>query len=226
MKNKKIIRIISVFLIAAVSSLFLINYYSGQNSNNQNTYKVYNNERYDNDKILGNINASLTLIEYGSLTCIHCANFHTNEFVTLKNEFIDTGKIKYIYRHFPLDKVALVLSYVAEKIPEKNYYDFIMDIYKDQDSLRSLNSTEYLKKVTNKYLTEDELNKILNDPNGEALIDKIVSNKAKFIEKFEVEGTPTFYLYGPNNLNMKLSKDNVKDIITSLNKTGINLNNK
>ena len=60
----------------------------------------------DQDRILGDPKAKVTIIEYASLTCPHCATFHTGTLPELKKKYIDTGKVRFVYRHFPLDRFA------------------------------------------------------------------------------------------------------------------------
>ncbi len=58
------------------------------------------------DVVMGEANAPVTIIEYASMTCSHCANFHTTTYPEMKKKYIDTGKVKYILREFPLDPLA------------------------------------------------------------------------------------------------------------------------
>ena len=64
------------------------------------------------DVVQGKADAPVTIIEYASMTCGHCANFHNNTYPELKKKYIDTGKVRYILREFPLDPLAAVLSYL------------------------------------------------------------------------------------------------------------------
>ena len=184
----------------------------------------------DTDKILGNKDADLTLIEYSSLTCIDCADFHTNEFVTLKNEFIDTGKIKYIYRHFPLNAMDIHLAYIAESIPNENYYDFIMDIYNNQDKIGSLTNTKSSKEkaektareMTEKYVSNEEMDNILEETTeNKAILNRIFTEKFVFEKKYDIKKTPTFYLINSGSLNLKLEADEVIDKLRTLNEDNI-----
>src|SRR5690606_23077142 len=66
------------------------------------------------DHVLGEPTAPITIIEYASLTCGHCGNFHKFTFGELKKHYIDTGKVKFVYRHFPLDRFAFIAAILAE----------------------------------------------------------------------------------------------------------------
>ena len=72
----------------------------------------------ENDFVIGDENAPITIIEYASLSCSHCANFHINTLPELKKEFVDTGKAKIVFRDFPFNYPALLGSMVLRCVPE------------------------------------------------------------------------------------------------------------
>ena len=74
-------------------------------------------ELAEDDKVLGSAEAPITIIEYASLTCPHCASFHTETLPTVKSDWIDTGKAKLVYRDFPLDGAALAAAVIAHCAP-------------------------------------------------------------------------------------------------------------
>src|SRR5262249_61306086 len=65
------------------------------------------------DLVLGNADAPITVVEYASMTCGHCAHFHTTVFPTLKEKYVDTGKVRFIMREFPLDNLAAAAAMLA-----------------------------------------------------------------------------------------------------------------
>ena len=71
--------------------------------------------------ILGNYNAPNILIEYASLSCVHCANFHNKKLPEIKEKLIKTGKLKYIYKDFPLDLPAMLAAMVTNCMKENNF---------------------------------------------------------------------------------------------------------
>lgn len=77
------------------------------------------------DKILGNPDAPVTIIEYASLTCPHCAHFHTETLPQLKSDWIDTGKARLVYRDFPLDGAALAAAAIAHCAPPDRYFPIV-----------------------------------------------------------------------------------------------------
>src|SRR5438477_4608159 len=86
------------------------------------------------DRILGKPDAPVTIIEYASLTCPHCAAFEKEVLPQLKSEWIDTGKVKLVFRDFPLDASALKAAIVARCAPPERFYGFIGVLFAQQAS--------------------------------------------------------------------------------------------
>ena len=84
------------------------------------------------ERILGKPDAPVTLIEYASKTCSHCASFHADVLPTLKKEYVDTGKVKLIYREFPLNQLDVVVSMIARCGPPGRFFPLVDLIYKTQ----------------------------------------------------------------------------------------------
>lgn len=84
------------------------------------------------DLALGSDKAPVTVIEYASFTCPHCAEFYDHTFPEVKQKLIDTGKIRYIYRDFPLDRLALKASVLARCSGAQNYYGYVDVLFKQQ----------------------------------------------------------------------------------------------
>ena len=77
------------------------------------------------DKILGSADAPVTIIEYASLTCPHCASFHRETLPKLKSDWIETGKVRLVYRDFPLDGAALAAAVIAHCAPPDRYFPMV-----------------------------------------------------------------------------------------------------
>ena len=114
------------------------------------TSAVFNNLKAvtENEAFLGDKEAKVTIIEYASMTCNHCADFHREIYPKIKEKYIDSKKIKFIYRDFPLDKQALYASILAKCAPEDKYFDFVKLILSTQSKWIS-NDDSFVEKLTN-----------------------------------------------------------------------------
>ena len=87
----------------------------------------------DNKKnILGNLNAPNTLVEYASLSCVHCANFHNEKLPEIKEKLIKTGKLKYIYKDFPLDMPAMLAAMVTNCYEGEQFHTTLNSLFRNQ----------------------------------------------------------------------------------------------
>lgn len=98
------------------------------------------------ERVMGQADAPVTIVEYSSLTCPHCAAFHADTLPRLKEEFIDTGRAKLVFRDFPLDPLALGAALMARCAPEQSYFQLLDVLFKTQDQwARAENPLEALK---------------------------------------------------------------------------------
>jgi protein-disulfide isomerase len=86
-----------------------------------------------NDMVMGLATAPITIIEYASMTCPHCANFHSATLPQVKANYIDKGLVKFIFREFPLDGMALRASMIARCAGPDRYFSFIDVMFRQQD---------------------------------------------------------------------------------------------
>jgi protein-disulfide isomerase len=147
------------------------------------------------DRILGNPDAPVTVEEYISLTCPHCADFYTETLPVLKKNYVDTGKVKFILRDFPLDGEALRAAALARCMPADEYYPFIDVLYRNQKQWALAPDpnavlTEYAKLGG---LNGDKAKACLNDT---ALMDALIAGRTAATQQYNIEATPTFILDG------------------------------
>lgn len=146
------------------------------------------------DKTLGPADAKVTIVEYASATCPHCATFHTTTFQEVKKEFIDTGKVRFISREFPLDDLALAAFMIARCVPDDKYFPMLDTIYDTQKTWAGQNArTELLKMTKLAGLSEADFDKCLKD---EALAKGILAIREDGAKKYGVDATPTLYING------------------------------
>ncbi len=129
---------------------------------------------------LGPANASVTITEYASMTCSHCATFNANVFPKIKSEYIDTGKVRYVFREFPLDIKAAVASMLARCIAKDDagkYFAVIDMLFKKLDEW-SFPADPILG-----FLVKDQ-----------ALFDKLSADEEFAHKVLKVNATPTFFI--------------------------------
>jgi protein-disulfide isomerase len=149
------------------------------------------------DMALGPANAPVTITEFASMTCPHCAAFNAEVFPKIKSEYIDTGKIRYVFREFPLDVKAAAGSMLARCIAKDDagkYFAVIDLLFKQQNDWVIKNTTETLTRIGKQAgLTQQAVEDCLKD---QALLDKIAADQKYAAEVLKVDSTPTFFING------------------------------
>ena len=158
---------------------------------------VFANEN-EHQVIIGNKEAKVEVIEYMSLTCSHCAQFHNESLKKIKPKYVDTGKIKLILRDFPLDGIAYQASIVSHCVGRNNpnrYYGFVSYLFEQQRSwATSENPMEKIAKMAMiSGLNKKELNKCLEN---KKLGDKILRSRQIGEKKYDIKSTPTLIING------------------------------
>jgi protein-disulfide isomerase len=149
------------------------------------------------DMAIGNANASVTITEYASMTCPHCAAFNEQVFPKIKKEYIDTGKVRWIFREFPLDIKAAAGSMLSRCIangdPQK-YFAVTDMLFRSQNDWVTKNTTETLTRIGKQAgLTQPKVEACLKD---QSLLDKIAADQKYASEVLKVDSTPTFFING------------------------------
>ena len=149
------------------------------------------------DMALGPADAKVTITEYASMTCPHCAAFNDQVFPKIKAEFIDTGKVRYVFREFPLDIKAAAGSMLSRCIAngDPNKYFAVTDLlFKTQADWVMKNTTENLTRIGKQAgLSQQQVDDCLKD---QALLDKIAADQKYASEVLKVNSTPTFFVNG------------------------------
>jgi protein-disulfide isomerase len=129
------------------------------------------------------------------MTCPHCAVFHTRVLPQLKAKYIDTGKVRLIYREFPLGKLAMAAAMLARCVGGEGPEPFIDDLFKRQDewAVRGDATPKLFEVAKQAGFTKAAFDKCLTD---QALYDKILAGQTRASEQFGVNSTPTFFIDG------------------------------
>ncbi len=145
------------------------------------------------DRVLGKADAPVTIVEYASATCPHCANFHKGTFVQLKKDYIDTGKVRFIFREFPFDDLALAAFMLARCAPEEKYFP-MLDVIFERHEIWTRNPREELLKIAKLAgFTEETFGKCLKN---EEIAKGISDIRDTGNKEFGVNSTPTFFVNG------------------------------
>src|SRR5712672_320668 len=147
------------------------------------------------DRILGKADAPITIIEYASLTCPHCAHFDVTVLPKLKEKWIDTGKVKLVLRDFPLDEPALRAAMVARCAPPDRFYPLVDTFFAQQeqwatsrDYRAALEKLAKLGGISNK-----EFAACISD---KKLEDQVAQSRLTASQRLGVDATPTFFING------------------------------
>ena len=151
----------------------------------------------EDDFIIGNNNAPITIIEYASMSCNHCANFHNNTLPDLKKEYIDTGKVKFVFRDFPYNYPALLGSMVVRCIPSEVRYDYMNALYKLQNMWvvreNAITRQELYKIMQTGGMTKKNFDTCLSNVDLE---NKILQEVIAAQGEFNIRSTPSFLING------------------------------
>ena len=146
---------------------------------------------------IGNSNAKITIKVFSSLTCPHCASFHTAIFNNLKKDFIDRGLVKFEHHAFPLDLAALNAEVIVRCQSSNNKkFELLEEIYKKQkfwaigSDIDKIN--DLIKEVGVSFgLTDDKMNTCLKDNNAQ---DEILNQRIEASKKYKIDSTPTIII--------------------------------
>src|SRR6185437_14283877 len=166
------------------------------------------------DRVLGKADAPITIFEFFSLTCPHCAEFEETTYPKLKAEWVDTGKAKIVYRDYPLDQNALKAAMVARCAPPERYAAFVEVLFKQQTVWGlQRDPTESLKKIAALGgIGADAFDKCINNQD---LSKQIVAEEYEAQTKYGVDSTPTFFVNGKKVVGALPYDDFIKNLTSA-----------
>lgn len=143
---------------------------------------------------LGEKGAPITVIEYASMTCGHCANFANSIFPDFKAKYIDTGKVHFIFREYPLDPLAAG-AFMLARCTEENYFGFVEVLFQQQEAWTQTSDpvTALFNLAKQAGFTQESFDKCLSN---QQLLDGINAVKDRADKLFDVDSTPTFFING------------------------------
>ncbi len=152
-------------------------------------------ELYPDDRILGASDSPIVMIEYASLTCPHCASFHADVLPELKDPWVTGGKVRFVYRHFPLDQLALRAAALANCFSGDQFFGFVDLLFQTQRTWSSAaDPLAELRRIAGQAgLDAATADACMTD---EAEITKILEQRVDAQQTFDVQATPTVIVNG------------------------------
>jgi protein-disulfide isomerase len=148
------------------------------------------------DMVLGSASAPITIVEYSSLTCPHCAAFAENVFPMLQQKYIDTGKVRFVSREFPLDLKAAAASMLARCAANGDaakFFEATTMLFKQQQDLVE-HTTETLTRIGAKFgMAQSAVEACVKD---DTTLDKLQADQQFGFSQLKVDATPTFFING------------------------------
>lgn len=166
------------------------------------------------ERAAGKPDAKVTVIEYFSLTCGHCAAFHKETWPRVKSELVETGRVRQVFRDFPLDQLALAAAAVARSLPADRYEPFIATLFATQDrwafNRNSDPRTELFKLASIAGMDRPTFDAALTD---QGLQRAILEIRAAAQQQHNVNSTPTF-VFGTRAVPGAISFDRYAQLVT------------
>ena len=143
---------------------------------------------------IGSESAPITVIEYASMTCPHCAHFSETTFPELKKRYIDTGKVRFIFREFPLDRLAFAGFLLARCVPSDKCFPMIETLFAQQRDWVVEKPLQPMRVIAKQAgVSQEAFDACLDD---HKLIEGIEKVRSQAADKFGVNSTPTFFVNG------------------------------
>lgn len=213
MKINKFILFAVIFLILSIAVFFTIranNNYSKISTNSENSKSSSNNDiseqeivilkktlnkEKESDIIVGSKDAKITVIEYASYSCFHCADFYKNIFPKINEKYISKNLVKFIFRDFPLDTPSLKASQIVRCLPQENKKSFMKILLESQKSWAFNKdfdkNLENLSRVAG--LTSSKFNSCYNN---QKLEQEILQERIDVFNAYKISSTPSFIING------------------------------
>ncbi len=146
------------------------------------------------DKVLGNADAPVTIVEYFSLGCPHCKHFHETILPQLKADYLDTGKVRIVFRDFPLDGVALAAAQLTRCVSPMAYFAMVDSLFAQQTTWHVQNGVPQIANIAKGAGMDQAAFDacIANQP----LREKIANGAKEGQEVYQIDSTPTFLING------------------------------
>ncbi|MGI9508462.1 MAG: DsbA family protein [Geminicoccaceae bacterium] len=158
------------------------------------------------ERAIGDPDAPVTIIEYSSLTCPHCASFHNEILPELKERYVETGKVRMVFRDFPLNEPAVEAAVLAHCAGPDRYVGFLDVLFQTQASWASASDPRTALKQLGKLggLSDDEMDACFAD---ESMVDGVLQSRLVGQNEHDVQSTPTFVINGETHAGSRAIED-------------------
>ena len=146
------------------------------------------------DEALGAADAPVTIVEYASMTCPHCAHFHQTTYPELKRKYVETGKLRFIFREFPLDQLAAAASMLARCAGKDKFFPLLEALFAQQSDWVVQKPLQPLLAIAKQAgFTQQTFDQCLAN---QQILNGIEESRNRAANKFGVNSTPTFFING------------------------------
>jgi protein-disulfide isomerase len=166
------------------------------------------------DMVMGADDAPVTIIEYASMTCPHCATFHEKTLPSIKEKYVETGKVRFIFREFPFDPRAAAAFMLARCAPKEHYFPLVDVFFKQQREWAAADDPRppMLQIARLAGFSQESFEACLKN---QQVLDNVMAVREKAAKDYKVESTPTFFINGEKHTGA-LSVEEMSAIIDKL----------
>ena len=163
---------------------------------------------------IGKADAPVTIVEYMSMTCPHCAHFHNTTFDAIKAKYVESGKVRFVLREFPFDPRAAAAFMLARCAPEGQYFPMVSMLFKQQEQWAAAqNGRDALLQMSKLAgFSQESFEACLTN---QKLLDEVNATRERGSKEFGVNATPTFLINGKRYAG-DMTVDNMSALIDSL----------
>lgn len=164
------------------------------------------------ERVLGDPDAPVTIVEFSSLTCPHCAKFHRETFPDLKEKYIDTGKVRLVFKDFPFDRVAAMGAVLARCAPTDRYFKFLDVLFKRQDNwTQASDPAQALAQIGRMGgIGQEAFDACIGN---EKILDAVLENRLTGMQDYKVQATPTFIVNGEDRIEGAQPLEKFEEVI-------------
>jgi protein-disulfide isomerase len=146
------------------------------------------------DEVQGQADAPVTIVEYASMTCPHCSHFHETTYPEMKKKYIDTGKVRFIFREFPLDPLAAAAAMLARCAGKDKFFPLIDAFFAQQKDWVVQKPLQPMFAIAKQAgFTQQSFDECLAN---QQMLNNLEEQRTRATQKFNVNSTPTFFING------------------------------